>query len=188
MEKLNSVLQSGGSFDFYFFGRSSLSGHYRSAYWSVNMREKISPLVCGCGWLSSASLCPDQFRWPVFFRPDSLRFCCLLLGVVSIGRADGFWRNISRPFPGSPLACSEPSSDLRPSGYPPPCILFFVAALYLAFFLKKGNPWNLILLFALILGMGFSFWILLGREGGARLVVFVFSITAIHDILAFFSE
>lgn len=64
-------------------------------------------------------------------------------------------------------------------------ILFFTVSIYLVFFLKKENPWN-IFLFALILGTGYSFWALMGRQDGARLVIFVFSITAINDILAFF--
>ena len=117
----------------------------------------------------------------------ALTACVFAVSYWELSRLDGpigFWRNIlalSLALPWLALAQLRPSPQWISSAL----ILFFVAVLYLAFFLKKGNPWNLFL-FALILGMGFSFWILLGRQGGARLVVFVFSITAIHDILAFF--
>lgn len=65
-------------------------------------------------------------------------------------------------------------------------ILFFLGpVLYLALFMRQKNPWQ-IFPFALMLGAGFSLWILLGRSGGFRLVVFVFSVTAFNDMMSFF--
>jgi len=119
-----------------------------------------------------------------FFALTTCVFVASYWELSRLVRPIGFWKNIlalSLALPWLVLAQLSPS----PQWISFALIMFFVAALYLAVFLKKGNPWN-IFLFAFILGMGFSFWILLGRQGGARLVVFVFSITAIHDILAFF--
>ncbi|HDQ04708.1 MAG TPA: hypothetical protein ENN23_09150 [Deltaproteobacteria bacterium] len=67
-----------------------------------------------------------------------------------------------------------------------PSILFFLCPfLYLALFMKQKH-WRQIFPFALMLGAGFSLWILLGRSGGFRLVIFVFSVTALNDMTAFF--
>ncbi|MBN1197173.1 MAG: phosphatidate cytidylyltransferase [Candidatus Aminicenantes bacterium] len=64
-------------------------------------------------------------------------------------------------------------------------LLFLGPVLYLALFMKHKHP-RQIFPFALMLGAGFSLWILLGRAGGFRLVVFVFSVTALNDMTAFF--
>jgi CDP-diglyceride synthetase len=71
-----------------------------------------------------------------------------------------------------------------PFWIPVAMFLFLTSALYLGLVMKKGDRRNLFFL-ALILGTGFSFWILLDRRGGFRLVLFVFSVTAINDILSF---
>ena len=96
----------------------------------------------------------------------------------------GLWKHIlalSLALPWFALAQMRSLPQWIPAAF----VLLFASTLYLVFFLKKENSWNIIL-FALILGTGFSFWIVLGGREGFRLVVFVFSITAIHDILAFF--
>jgi phosphatidate cytidylyltransferase len=119
-----------------------------------------------------------------FFALTACVFAASYWELSRLAGPIGLWKNILALFLALPwIALSQfnPSSPMVSAAL----ILFIASVLYLAFFLKKDNPWN-IFLFALILGTGFSFWILLGRHDGARLVVFVFSITAIHDILAFF--
>ncbi len=64
-------------------------------------------------------------------------------------------------------------------------LLFSGLLVYLALFLKQRHQWRIVP-FAMMLGVGFSFWILLGRTGGFRLVLFVFSVTAFNDMMAFF--
>lgn len=64
-------------------------------------------------------------------------------------------------------------------------VLFSGLLIYLALFLKQQHQWRIVPL-AMMLGVGFSFWILLGKAGGFRLVLFVFSVTAFNDMMAFF--
>lgn len=137
-------------------------------------------------WLAIIALLAVSINfgmWP-FFALTTFVFAASYWELSRLAGPIGRWKNILALFLALPwLALSQfrPSSQVIFTAL----VLFFASVLYLVFFLKKDNPWN-IFLFALILGTGFSFWILLGRHDGARLVVFVFSVTAIHDILAFF--
>jgi phosphatidate cytidylyltransferase len=122
-------------------------------------------------------------EWP-FFALTAGIFTASYWELSRLVGKVGLWRHILALFLALPwLALAQLRS--LPQWIPAALGLFLVAALGLLLFLKKENPRNIFLL-AMILGTGLSFWILLGRQDGFRLVVFVFSITALHDILAFF--
>ncbi len=122
-------------------------------------------------------------KWPFFVLTAGV-FMASFWEISRMAGTDRLWKPFLALFLALPWLALAQTLNWG-MWIPAAFILFFIASVYLVFFLKKKNPWN-IFLFALILGTGFSFWIMMGRQDGARLVIFVFSITAINDILAFF--
>lgn len=65
-----------------------------------------------------------------------------------------------------------------------PALLALAAVMYIFKIWNRESRWNLPIL-AFILGVCFSYWIYLNRLGSFRLALFVFSVVALCDIMAF---
>ncbi len=121
-------------------------------------------------------------KW-TFFVLIAVSFLASYYELVNINAETKFWQHLVSLTLAVPwLICAqllEYSSWLIV-----PALLALAAVLFI---FKTGNResrWNLPIL-AFIVGVGFSYWIYLNKLGSFRLVLFVFSVVALCDIMAF---
>jgi len=121
-------------------------------------------------------------KW-TFFVLIALSFLASYYELVNINTETKFWQHfVSLTLAVPWLICAQ---LLEYSSWMIiPALLALAAVLYIFKTWNRESRWNLPIL-AFIVGVGFSYWIYLNRLESFRLVLFVFSVVALCDIMAF---